>query len=223
LGLRPNHLDIFPLAVLPGTELALKASEYGIVSDPKPPYLVRRTPGLGDADFAEAAALAAACDLFYTRGRAVAWFAPALKPLRQKPSAFLGRFAVWLAGRDIAPSSIDIEKLQLVFLEETYRDKGLERLLPALLDIVRCHGAWGRAIADAASTTLDLSHDPDELMGPAALDLASFVRSVRVRRCRLRIKPGPRGIPRIERMSGAARDHGGIAREFGGRNDPGGR
>jgi hypothetical protein len=106
---------------------------------------------------AKARRLASACDLFYSRGRAVSWFLQAVKPLKMRPAAFLGRFASaaeedGLFGRDLASpliASSRIEVVQLAFLESEYRAKGLDSLVPALRDIVTFNGAWGRATAFA--------------------------------------------------------------------------
>ena len=204
LGLLPNHLDIFPLAVLPGTELADRAEEYGLSHSREPPYLVASTPGFPPEAMARASRLAAACDLFYSRGRAVSWFLQALRPLKARPSAFLSRFAESLAangpdGAAGAAGPLGVEALQLAFLEGEYRAKELERLLPALRDVVRFNGAWGRALAEGERTELELSYDPDEVLGPAALDLAAFARAARPSPARVAVLPAPGGA-RLERL-----------------------
>ncbi|MGO8693541.1 MAG: B12-binding domain-containing radical SAM protein [Rectinemataceae bacterium] len=228
LGLQPNHLDLFPLALLPGTELADRAAELGIEADPEPPYLVRSTRELSASDLQRAAALAEACDVFYSRGRAMSWFLQVLRPLKLRPSAFIERFAEWLrapvdadrAGAD-ARAGIPggsggalggvslphrlVEGLQLGFLEASYRSAGLAELLPALRDIVRFNGAWGRAIAEGESENLELSYDPDEVLGPAAMDLAAFVRSGKRRRSAIRVVPSPGGGAKLLRRLKASR------------------
>ena len=45
LGLYPNHLDIFPLAILPGTALAARADSIGLQHLPTPPYTLISAPG----------------------------------------------------------------------------------------------------------------------------------------------------------------------------------
>ncbi|HUW40772.1 MAG TPA: B12-binding domain-containing radical SAM protein [Rectinemataceae bacterium] len=217
LELQPNHLDLFPLALLPGTELADRAGEFGIEADPEPPYLVRSTRELPPADLARAADLAGACDLFYSRGRAMSWFLQALRPLKLRPSAFIERFARWLAasgpgagpgarGEDLPQRRI--EALQLGFLEESYRSAGLAKFLPALRDIVVFNGAWGRAVAEGESDDLELSYDPDEVLGPAAMDLGAFVRAAAPRRSRIRVAPAPHGEVGVTRLSGSAARRG---------------
>jgi len=195
LELMPNHLDLFPLSVLPGTELADRAAEYGLVYTREPPYLLERSPGFPAESMKRAAGLARACDIFYSRGRSVAWFLQACRPLKMKPHALLERFASWLETKHIDSScaSRAIENLQLEFLDSEYRAAGLNIILPALHDIVRFNGAWGRALAEGESAVLELVYDPDEVLGPEALDLAAFARGARRRPGRYRLEPGPEG------------------------------
>ncbi len=209
LGLQPNHLDIFPLSVLPGTVLAEEAPGLGLVWDPEPPYSLVSTPGFPAEALVQARDLARACDLFYSRGRAVSWFLQALKPLKARPSAFLARFAAThggvatiagaaTIGGEAPGDSRAIESAQRAFLETEYRARGLEALLPALMDIVGFNAAWGRALAEGEATRLELNYDPDEVLGPSALDLGAFARSARPRRGSWLVEPSPKG-PRLGR------------------------
>jgi radical SAM superfamily enzyme YgiQ (UPF0313 family) len=215
LGLQPNHLDVFPLSVLPGTVLGEEAEGYGLVYDAKPPHGLVSSPGFPADALARAARLARACDLFYSRGRAVSWFLQALRPLGAKPSAFLGRFGAFLEASaprgaegpavDGHLSRRDIESLQLAFLEAEYHAKGLDDLVPALRDIVVFNGAWGRALAEGETSGIRLSYEPDDVLGPAALDLASFARAARRRPGSWVVRPGRDGpVLARDRGSGGA-------------------
>ncbi len=196
LGLEPNHLDLFPLAVLPGTELFDRVGELGIEADPRPPYHVRATRELPAQAFAAASVLASACDRFYSSGRAVAWFHAAIKPLRCRPSTFLRDFHSWLSGRGDIPGTIEAE--QLAFLDKAYRAAGLDTLLAALRDLVRLHGAWGRALAEGEESVLDLSYDPEETLSAPASGLAAFTRVAAIQRARWRVLPDEEEGARIE-------------------------
>ncbi len=196
LGLGPNHLDVFPLAVLPGTELADRASALGIEADAHPPYLVRSTRELSPEGMKSAASLAAACDRFYSAGRAVGWFKAALAPLRARPSAFLRDYSAWLARRGEART---IQEEQLAFLEGSYAAAGLTSLLPALLDLVRLHGAWGRALAEGETSLLALTYDPDDLLGSGPSGLSAFAKSVAPRRASWHVIPDESEGARIEK------------------------
>ena len=96
LGLYPNHLDIFPLAILPGTALAARSDAIGLQHLPQPPYTLLSSPTFSAEEMAQARGLAIACDIFYTRGKAVAWFNGVIAPLGLKPSVFLKKFREWL-------------------------------------------------------------------------------------------------------------------------------
>jgi radical SAM superfamily enzyme YgiQ (UPF0313 family) len=73
LSLQPNHLDIFPLAVLPGTKLKDTADSYSLVYSRETPYLVSSSPDFSLSEMEKARGIAEAVELFYNRGRAVSW------------------------------------------------------------------------------------------------------------------------------------------------------
>lgn len=141
----PNQLDIFPLAVLPGTPLANK----GVVSQlqhlPHPPYTILATPTFSAHDLAVARRLANACDIFYSRGKAVAWFNSIAAALKLSPAALLLAFADWLfteTGYDPDPEDYADEKiwsLQRRFLSDIFPRQHNEKLLPMALDLVDYH------------------------------------------------------------------------------------
>ncbi|GHT73735.1 B12-binding domain-containing radical SAM protein [Spirochaetia bacterium] len=199
LSLYPNNLDIFRLAVLPGTALADKAAAFGISANPAAPYQVYSTPQFSAADLQKAERLSKAADCFYNRGRAVAWFNQLLYPLRTKPAAFLEGFAEYaeatgfLRDNTGTDTSAAIEKQQLIYLEKMYRKVKKDALLPALRDIVRYHGAWGRALAESAVTELDFTYHPDTVLGEAAQDLEAFAAATRPNPIRARVRPGDGG------------------------------
>ncbi|GHV88306.1 B12-binding domain-containing radical SAM protein [Spirochaetia bacterium] len=199
LSLYPNNLDIFRLAVLPGTALADKAAAFGISANPAAPYQVYSTPQFSAADLQKAERLSKAADCFYNRGRAVAWFNQLLYPLRTKPAAFLEGFAEYaetagfLQDNTGTGNSAAIEKQQLIYLEKRYRKAKKDALIPALRDIVRYHGAWGRALAENAVTEIDFTYHPDAVLGEAALDLEAFASVTRPDPIRAQVRPGDGG------------------------------
>lgn len=189
VGLYPNNLEIFRLAVLPGTALADQAAAVGLRSDPEAPYLVRSTPSFGAQDLEKAERLAAACDLFYNRGRAVSWFNQILHPLSEKPSFFLEGFASFMKGQraPVPGDPVGVERLQLEYLDRRYESAGLEYLLPAVWDVVRYNGAYARALAEGIETTIDFNYDPNEILSPDAADLESFASLADLRGGRYRV------------------------------------
>jgi len=151
LGLYPNHLDIFPLAVLPGTALAERAAALDLRYVPEPPYTLVSSPTFSVEDMTMAGRLARACDIFYTRGKAVAWFNGVVAALGLKPSAFLREFSEWLAteqGGEAGEADLDdgeIWQMQRAFLTRVFSGKR-RRLLPLGLDLVDYHHHYAAAV-----------------------------------------------------------------------------
>lgn len=140
LSLYPNHLDIFPLAVLPGTKVAHKAASIGMRYLADPPYTLLESTTFPLADMARARQLGAASDIFYSRGKAVAWFNGVVRGLKLNPVALLEQFADWLQqemGRMPDEAELDdqqIWQLQRRFLTSLFDKRKAQKLLPAALD-----------------------------------------------------------------------------------------
>jgi radical SAM superfamily enzyme YgiQ (UPF0313 family) len=220
LSLYPNNLDMFRLSVLPDTELWDKASQLGLRAMADAPYDIISTPDFSAADLNEAERLSRAADRFYNQGRAVAWFNQVLYPLKMKPSKFLEGFMKFCPppcdnnddnndndnrgkkdnrdnndvrnGRD---DKSDIEKAQLAYLDAVYAKAKKRRLFPAVQDIVRFNGAWGRALVEGISTDIVFHYDPNAVLGAAGLDIESFVASCKTPASptKGRVRPGNRG------------------------------
>lgn len=188
LALYPNHLDIFPLAVLPGTELAAGADALKLRHLKKPPYTLQSSPGFSAAALRKAAGLAGACDIFYSRGKAVAWFNSLLVPLGLTPSAFFEKLQCWLEetrGGPIAETALtdrDIHDSQVRFVTRLYSGKRLRPLLPAALDIINYHWNYASALmatppelpTDRELEQANLLDEPCELSASARLARFNF-------------------------------------------------
>ncbi|MCX7027363.1 MAG: B12-binding domain-containing radical SAM protein [Spirochaetes bacterium] len=198
LFLAPNHLDIFPLAVLPGTTLFEKRKELLLDCQTDPPYLLRSNPGFSKTDMAAAKALSASTGLFYSKGRAVPWFRAVVKPLGMSPSTFLGELD--LLGVETEPNHRRIEAIQCAHIERMYRAWDIEKLLPAALDLVRYYGAWSRAFAEGEQSCFELSYPLDLVESPLMLDLKAVVRGSRPKPRLIEIRPG-RGGPRARQLT----------------------
>lgn len=146
---RPNQIDIFPLAVLPGTILHRERERLGLESLPEPPYEITATPGFPAADLRQARLLAAVTDLFYNRGRAVGFFVPLQRGAQLGALTLLQEFLRWLReDKGLAEADIlDTERwlprairdLHMEFTAHllTRRDRG--HLIPAARDLIRYH------------------------------------------------------------------------------------
>jgi hypothetical protein len=109
-----------------------------------------------------------------------------------KPSTFLWEFAVHGAvdfdeSQNPLQTSLLIEKLQLEFLEKKYREKNKAQVLPALRDIVRYHGALGRALVEGVSAEVRFSYKSEEVL--EAFDLEEFAAFAKKRPGKIVIGP----------------------------------
>lgn len=193
LELYPNHVEIFQLAVLPGTSLFDKAKDFQLDFLPQPPYHVQSSPGFSKNDIQKAKNLAFACGLFYTKGRAVPWFLSLLKPLNQKPADFFEDFAEFLREKNIMHNEkvicvFDaITALQKDFIKRRYSEKKLQRLIRFALDVIDLNAAISAYIADGKESTLSLNFDPDDLLSPYSQDPAYFVRHAETHACTVEV------------------------------------
>ena len=124
---------------------------------------------------------------FYSSGRAVSWFNYVLKPLRIRPSAFLQDFFEWQKCNNcdfksgFVPESAmhqEIEKMQLLFLQLKYEEKGLAHIFSAVNDIVSLNGAFSRLSGENISTVIETEYNPEDLLGPEIMDLKAFSSDV---------------------------------------------
>ena len=174
----PNHIDF------PQTEdvsFASNARASGVFSG-------------GDIRFARN--IAFACRTFYSSGRAVPWFNAVLRPLRIKPSKFFADFAEWQRVNNcdfksgFSPEDAkhrEIEKMQLLFLQMKYEEKGVSALLPVVKDIVRINGALSRLVFEGEESEIALQYSPDDLFGPECMDIERFANTVCMESSRVRI------------------------------------
>ena len=158
LSMQPNHLDIFPLAVLKGTELYDKAEEFGLIYKNEDPYTVIRTPGFPEEDLKKAEQTAYALDIFYNKGEAVSFLPLLLENLDLKPSIFFRLFSQWLytkenniiltdfesfsdsAAISASSSGPDIILLQTDFVRKLFSEKGMGKEGELASDIILCLG-----------------------------------------------------------------------------------
>jgi hypothetical protein len=214
LSLYPNHLDIFPLAVLPGTQLAGRSAAIGLKHLPHPPYTLLSSPTFTADDMTMAQRLATACDIFYTRGKAVAWFIEIAKPLKVSPSGFLHRFSEWLLAEKGSPtyeSDLDdqaVWQLQRSFLGCTFSRPGLKRLLPVVLDLVDYHYHYAAALLTPPERPSKRMGDKGRLH-QTTLRLAGSVRLAEFHYEILEILDA--GVPDIRRLANALAPAGSFA------------
>ena len=201
LRLQPNHLDIFPLAVIPGTALYDQAESLGLIALKEVPYTLIHSPGFSESAMAQAERLKNACEIFYNRGGATGWMFMVLETLGMDPAGFLSDFADYLPACEL-PLELtkqEITILQSSFVEELFARQNKRRLFPVMDDIIRFHGALNRSlyagplpmagctgfdedtifVKAPATICLSLKHDFDELMSVGELTLEEFLSHYR--------------------------------------------
>ena len=143
-----------------------------------------------------------ACRTFYTSGRAVPWFLSVLKPLRIYPSRFFADFAEWQRCNNcdyksgFVPEAVnhkEIEKMQILFLEQKYEEKGQHALIPLIRDIVAVNGAMSRVAGEGEECTLVTSYNPDDLFSEETMNLTAFCENVCMEESHIRVFAGEEG------------------------------
>ncbi len=156
LSLAPNHLHIFPLALLPGTRLAHKRERYGIEAQPDPPYELISSINWTVEEMELCRRLAATVDLFYNTGRAVVFFPAILQVLQTGPSELFEDFFNWaLQQPDIDYDSLltpakwgaeDVYRMLQGYLCERLRRTGQDHLISIFLDLLCYHFHYAETV-----------------------------------------------------------------------------
>ncbi len=156
LSLGPNHVHIFPLAVLPGTRLANKRDRYGIKAQPDPPYELISSVNWTVEEMGLCRRLAAAVDLFYNTGRAVAFFPAILQVLETTPSELFEDFFEWaLQQQGIDYDSLmdpaswaadDVYRMLQGYLCQQLRATGQDHLISIFLDLLCYHFHYAETV-----------------------------------------------------------------------------
>lgn len=173
LGFSPNHVHMFPLSVLPGTRLARQKDRHGLLAQSEPPYEIISSASWTREDILKSRLLAAATDLFYNSGRAVAFFPALLKTLDVTPTRFLEDFCRWAIDRGHinpdrpatdAATAYEAWQCHREYLSWHLRADGKPHLVPAMMDLLSYHYHYAETLLDKPVTALDdLALDSDEL------------------------------------------------------------
>ncbi len=159
LPLQPNQVDIFPLAVLPGTELFDNQEEFGIRGEPDPPYRLLTNKTYSRQDLQKSHQLATATDIFYNRGRAVGFFLQLCHTLRLSPSRFLDQFGHWLQQQNIDQQKKlvaedwqpdEILSLQRNFIANQLNSNKRAELIEVAQDLITYHFFCAETVLAAA-------------------------------------------------------------------------
>jgi len=209
LRLQPNHLDIFPLAVIPGTALYDQAEAFGLSYEKDAPYTLISSPGFSEAGMARAERLKNACEVFYNRGGAAGWMFMALETLDKEPADFLSDFADHLSscGQPLELTREEITAMQSSFVKEQFARLNKKNLFPVMEDIITLHGALNRSLYAGPLVTagdssvnhetvfglspgtilLSLKYDFNDLMTVGELTFEEFLDSCHTRKTYLAV------------------------------------
>ncbi|HAK45834.1 MAG TPA: hypothetical protein DCO79_07945 [Spirochaeta sp.] len=134
----PNNIDIFPLSVLPGTELAEHADKLGIIDSGFPHYTTDHNNSFTKAEMSKAALTTEAVDSLYNKEQAFSWFNTAAAALHRTPSALFESFS-----RHRNNDALD-------FIRTEFRRSGKKNLQQVnLLQVVESFIRWSRAAESA--------------------------------------------------------------------------
>ena len=188
----PNNLEIFCLSVLPGTDLFDRAESLGLVWEKEPPYHVIKTKEFTHDDMKRAEKLSKACSYFYNAGRAVPWFNSVCRVLKYKPAKLFELFyneyseiCEKSCAKGCCEPHLEIEKIQLAFLQGQFKSKNLMRYYPATEDIVKFYGAISRTTDTGKSETITLNYDAEYVASDYASDIRYFTENLRPKKNRI--------------------------------------
>ncbi|MFO7767152.1 MAG: B12-binding domain-containing radical SAM protein [Pelovirga sp.] len=181
---QPNQVDIFPLAVLPGTELHRRRDEFGLCAGNTPPYLIAAATSYPPEQIEQSQLLAAATDLFYNRGRAVGFFLLLCDLYHSSPATLLQQFGDWLMAEKKWSKAqfVDVENRtpdkilpwQRDFCREQCRRHKHYQLIPLVEDLLYFHYLCAEILLGddccpaAQPITLDEFVNTDWQLHPAA-------------------------------------------------------
>ncbi len=216
ISLFPNNLEIFCLSVLPGTDLADRATQLELTFETTPPYHVLKTGKMAPQDLERAEHLAASCSFFYNDGRAVPWMNSVCKFLKIKPSKLFQLFYEQYgdltkgfsnekkgkqqnSSKNTADSSTeksqkfckcqnhhDIEKIQLEFLKHLFEKQNGMKYFKAAGDIIRFYGALARTEETGISEEQTFSYNAEYLASQYASDIKYFCDNIRPSPCKVK-------------------------------------
>ena len=200
INLQPNNLDIFQLAVLPGTVLYDYMEKENIRFMKEPPYLVQETHSFSEEDLLKANNLKKACDIFYNDGRAVGWLYIILETLKISPSDFFLNFYNWLnekkKNQDIYDET-EIFNLQIEYTKSLFEQKRKINLFLPVADIITLHNSLNKSLTAASlcsmeikstynlplSTRLvELHYDVDDLFQAAVMPLKYWIKEYKMQK-----------------------------------------
>ncbi len=182
VSLMPSNIDCFVLSLLPGTELALKAEEYGLVAGDDVERTVISTPTFSSQEIRTALAIRHGMDLFFTKGQSCMWIHCLLEALNITACNLFTLFSKWMSQTGRTEDE-DIWTLQDDFVQSLLEKTKNQKLIPAMKSFMELHQGFCYVMDTCESVTLDLSYRPDELSLLDKIGLSEFVKTHKMHKC----------------------------------------
>lgn len=141
LSLQPNHIDIFPLAVLPGTALKDNAKKLKLNYSAEPPYTVISSPTFSKDDMKKAELLKLSCDYIYNYAKSTGWLYQVIKELKISFTSFIEDFSTYVKPKTLKARGNEVETIKR-FIEDTYKPK----MIDLIVDIINYHNSYSKAL-----------------------------------------------------------------------------
>ena len=182
VSLMPSNIDCFLLSLLPGTELAMRAEEYGLVPGDDVERTILSTPTFTEKEISIALSVRRGMDLFYTKGQSCMWIHCILEALNITACNLFSLFVKWMdqTGRS---EEEDIWVLQDDFVQSLFEKTQNAKLLPAMKSFMELHQGICYVTDTCEPAQVDLSYRPEDLALLDEMSLAEFVKSKKMHRC----------------------------------------
>lgn len=176
VSLQPSNIDCFVLSLLPGTELAEKASSLGLVCGNDIEKTLISSPSFSESDVQAAKEIKDTLGLFYTKGQACMWIHCVLETLNISACNLLSLFSKWMkqTGRS---AEEDIWVLQDDFITSLFEKTQNSKLLPAMKSFMELHQGLCYVTDTGEDAVLDLSYRPEDLALLDSMSLKEFVKT----------------------------------------------
>ena len=182
VSLMPSNIDCFVLSLLPGTELALRASELGLIPGDDVERTVIRTATMDEHDIRVALSLRQGMDLFYTKGQSCMWIHCILETLNITACNLFSLFMKWMRQTNRSEDE-DIWILQDDFIQSLFEKTGNAKLIPAMKSFMELHQGICYVTDTCESVTLDLAYKPEDLAKLDTISLSEFVKTHKIHHC----------------------------------------
>ncbi len=160
---RPSNIDIFLLALLPGTEVFDKRETFALQYQSEAPYELVESTTMSAQEIQKAMKVKHGCDIFYTKGSAVMWFHLIVETLEIRPSLFFEQFDAFMEREHLSDEDETYE-LQDLFISYIFKREQKEKYLPVILSYIEMHQGISFYQETGENPVVSLYYEPNELI-----------------------------------------------------------